>query len=61
MKTVATMSAGYDHIDISELKKRGIKLGNTRGVLSDAVADTAILLALGASRRLHEGRLKIDK
>ncbi|XP_049818297.1 glyoxylate reductase/hydroxypyruvate reductase isoform X2 [Aethina tumida] len=60
MKTVATMSAGYDHIDISELKKRGIKLGNTRGVLSDAVADTAILLALGASRRLHEGRLKID-
>lgn len=61
MKTVGTMSAGTNHIDIPELKKRGIKLGNTPMVLDDAVADTAILLALGAARRLHEGRLKIEQ
>lgn len=60
MKTVGTMSAGYNHIDVEELKKRGIHLGNTPVVLNNAVADMAILLALAASRRLHEGRLKIE-
>lgn len=61
MKIVASMSAGVNQIDISELKKRGIKLGNTPSVLDNAVADIAVLLALGAARRLHEGRLKIEK
>lgn len=55
------MSAGVNHIDVSELKKRGIKLGNTPSVLDNAVADTAILLTLNAARRAHEGRLKIEK
>ncbi|KAJ8916813.1 hypothetical protein NQ315_005820 [Exocentrus adspersus] len=60
MKVVGTMSAGYNHIDVDELKKRGIKLGNTPNVLNNAVADIAVLLALAASRRIHEGRLKIE-
>ncbi|CAH1956513.1 unnamed protein product [Acanthoscelides obtectus] len=60
MKTVATVSAGYNHIDIDELRKRGIKLGNTPRVLDAAVADHAVMLALAAARRLHEGRLKIE-
>ncbi|KAG5882978.1 hypothetical protein JTB14_026436 [Gonioctena quinquepunctata] len=60
MKVIGAMSAGYNHIDIGEVKKRGIKLGNTPNVLNDAVADVAILLALAASRRLHEGRLKME-
>ncbi|KAJ8940286.1 hypothetical protein NQ314_010756, partial [Rhamnusium bicolor] len=34
MKTIGAMSAGYDHIDLKELKKRGIKLGNTPKVLN---------------------------
>ncbi|XP_044253009.1 glyoxylate reductase/hydroxypyruvate reductase-like [Tribolium madens] len=61
MKTVGTMSAGVNNIDVPELKRRGIRLGNTPQILDDAVADVAILLALGAARRLHEGRLKIEK
>lgn len=61
LKIVATMSAGVNQIDIAELKKRGIKLGNTPLVLNNTVADTAVLLALAAARRLHEGRLKIEK
>lgn len=60
MKTIGAMSAGYDHIDLAELKNRGIKLGNTPKVLNGAVADTAVLLGLAAARRLHEGRLLID-
>lgn len=61
MKTVGTMSAGLNHIDVPELKKRGIRLGNTAMILNDAVADVAVLLTLAASRRLHEGRLKIEQ
>lgn len=55
------MSAGINQIDVTELKKRGIKLGNTPSVLDNAVADAAVLLTLAAARRLHEGRLKIEK
>lgn len=55
------MSAGVNQIDVAELKKRGIKLGNTPSVLDNAVADVAVLLTLAAARRLNEGRLKIEK
>lgn len=61
MKVIGTMSAGYNHIDLQELKRRGIKLGNTPNVLNEAVADVGILLALAASRRLHEGVIAIKK
>ncbi|CAH0564754.1 unnamed protein product [Brassicogethes aeneus] len=60
LKTVSLMSAGYNHINIPELKERGIKLSNTPKVLSDAVAEVAVLLTLGAARRSHEGRKKIE-
>ncbi|KAG9305189.1 hypothetical protein G9A89_010697 [Geosiphon pyriformis] len=54
LKVVSTLSVGYDHIDTSELRKRGIALGITPGVLTDATADTAIILILGAARRIRE-------
>ncbi|CAH0564750.1 unnamed protein product [Brassicogethes aeneus] len=60
LTTVCTMSAGYDHIDTKTLKLKGIKFANTPGVLNAAVADTAVLLALAASRRLHEGRVDME-
>ncbi|KAJ9581769.1 hypothetical protein L9F63_003838, partial [Diploptera punctata] len=59
LKVVATISAGYDHIDVKEVKSRGIKVGNTPNVLSHAVAEVAVLLCLATARRMHEGRLKI--
>lgn len=55
------MSAGYDNIDVEEIRKRGIKFGNTPGVLNDAVADMTVLLALMTSRRYLEGRESIEK
>ncbi|XP_060522127.1 glyoxylate reductase/hydroxypyruvate reductase-like [Cylas formicarius] len=61
LKVVATSSSGYNHVDTGELKRRGIKFGNTPDVLSNAVADIAVLLALAASRRLTEGRFHIEK
>lgn len=44
---------------MAEFKKRGIKLGYTPNVLSDAVADLAIGLMISAARRFREGYLKI--
>ena len=61
LRVLATMSVGVDHIDLNEMKRRQIKLGYTPEVLSDTVAETAILLALAASRRLHEGRQHIER
>lgn len=60
LKVLATMSAGYDHIDVKELISRGIKFGNTPNVLNAAVAEVAVLLCLATARRLHDGRLKIE-
>lgn len=60
LKSVSTMSAGMDYVDIAEFKRRNFPLGYTPTVLNDAVADEAIGLMIAAGRRFHEGRLKID-
>ena len=48
------MSSGVDWIDLNELRTRGVKLGHTPGVLTDAVADLTVLLVLAAARRVVE-------
>lgn len=42
LKVVATMSVGYEHIDIAECKKRGIRVGYTPDCLTDATAELTI-------------------
>ena len=41
---------GYDHLSIPQAKAKGIAVTNTPGVLTDATADIALLLILGAAR-----------
>ena len=55
LKVVSTMSVGYDHIDIEECKRRGIRVGYTPDVSSYAVAELTVALLLATSRRLMEG------
>ncbi|KAG2228073.1 hypothetical protein INT45_009119 [Circinella minor] len=55
LKVVATMSVGFDHVDVEELNKRKIPLGYTPDVLTDATADLTVLLTLAAARRMKEG------
>ena len=50
VKIIATFSVGYDHIDVSAAKARGIAVTNTPDVLTDATAEIALLLMLGAAR-----------
>ncbi|XP_028831722.1 glyoxylate reductase/hydroxypyruvate reductase [Denticeps clupeoides] len=54
LKVVSTMSVGYDHLSLEELKKRGIRVGYTPDVLTDAVAELTVALLLCTSRRLVE-------
>lgn len=61
LKVVATMSAGFDHIDARFIKEKGILFGNTPRVLDDAVADIGVALVLDVSRRLQEGRRVIER
>ena len=50
LKIVATFSVGYDHIDVTAANARNIVVTNTPDVLTNATADIALLLMLGAAR-----------
>ena len=50
IKIIATASVGYDHIDVAAATARGIAVTNTPDVLTEATAEIAILLMLGAAR-----------
>lgn len=55
LKIIANHSVGVDHCDLPALKSRGIVVTNTPDVLSDATAEIAMLLMLGAARHAVEG------
>src|SRR5580658_7774940 len=59
VKVIATFSVGYDHIDVRAAAARKIPIANTPGVLTDATADVAMLLLLGASRRAYEAQQQV--
>lgn len=54
IRAVGTYSVGMDHLDVPTIKASGRVALFTPDVLTDAVADTAILLMLGATRRATE-------
>lgn len=56
VRVIATLSAGFDHIDLAAAAKQGIEITNTPDVVTDATADIAMLLLLAASRRASEGQ-----
>ena len=55
LEILATHSVGLEHIDLDAAQKRGLPVLATPDVLSDSVAEMAILLMLGAARRAQEG------
>lgn len=55
LKIVANHSVGVDHCNLPALKARGIAVTNTPDVLSDATAELAMLLMLGAARHAVAG------
>ncbi len=55
LRAIVNFSVGVDHVDLVAAKARGIVVTNTPEVLSDATAEIAMLLMLGAARRASEG------
>lgn len=61
LRLIATCSAGYEHIDVAAATARGIVVTNTPDVVSEATADMALLLMLGAMRRGREYAAIMDQ
>ena len=61
LKVISTYSVGFDHIDTEYAKKKGIKIGYTPEVLTDATADLTFALLLDLMRRVSEGDRTIRK
>ena len=59
MKIIASFSAGTDHVDLAAARARGIRVSNTPEVVTEATAELAMLLLLGAARRAHEGEAMV--
>jgi glyoxylate reductase len=49
---IAQFAVGYDNIDVAEATRRGIPVGNTPDVLSNATADVAFGLMIAVSRKM---------
>ena len=53
LKVVSNFAVGVNNIDLAEAKRRGIAVGNTPDVLTDATADIAVALLLAAARHVQ--------
>jgi glyoxylate reductase len=54
LRAISNYAVGYDNIDLAAAAARGIPVGNTPDVLTDATADLAFALLLAAARNLRE-------
>ena len=55
LKLIANYGAGFDHIDVSTARQRGILVSNTPGVSTEDTADMVMALMLAVTRRIPEG------
>jgi len=54
LKVISQCAVGYDNVNVGAATARGIPVGNTPGVLTDATADFAFTLLMAAARRIGE-------
>jgi glyoxylate reductase len=55
LKVISNHAVGFDNIDVPAATARGIPVGNTPDVLTDATADFAFALLMAVARRIPEG------
>jgi glyoxylate reductase len=55
LRAIANYAVGYDNIDVRAAAARGIPVGNTPDVLTDATADLTFALLLAVARKLPDG------
>jgi lactate dehydrogenase-like 2-hydroxyacid dehydrogenase len=61
LKVVSNMAVGVDNIDLYACTSRGIPVGNTPGVLTEATADLTMAILLASARRLVEASQDAQK
>jgi lactate dehydrogenase-like 2-hydroxyacid dehydrogenase len=61
LKIIANAAVGYNNIDATAARARGVIVTNTPGVLTDATADLTWALILGITRRVGEGERLIRR
>jgi glyoxylate reductase len=55
LKIISNHAVGVDNVEVAAATARGIPVGYTPGILTDATADMAFALLLAAGRRVVEG------
>lgn len=55
LRVVANYAVGFDNIDLDACRAQGVRVTNTPGVLTEATADLAWALLLGAARHVGAG------
>jgi glyoxylate reductase len=59
LRAIANLAVGTDNIDLEATAARGVPVGNTPDVLTDATADLTLALMLAIMRRLPEGEARV--
>jgi glyoxylate reductase len=54
LRAISNYAVGYDNVDLEAASARGIPVGNTPDVLTDATADLAFALLLAGARNLPD-------
>jgi lactate dehydrogenase-like 2-hydroxyacid dehydrogenase len=55
-RVIANYAVGFNNIDLAAATRRGIRVTNTPGVLTETTADTAWALMLAVARRIPESQ-----
>jgi glyoxylate reductase len=61
LRAISNYAVGVDNIDIEAVTARGIPVGNTPDVLTEATADMTLALMLAVARRLPEGEALVRR
>jgi len=61
LKLIATRSTGFDHIDLSYCKKKGVAVCNVPSYGENTVAEHTFALILALSRRIVEGAGRVKQ
>jgi glyoxylate reductase len=59
LKVISNCAVGVDNVDMLAATARGIPVGNTPGVLTEATADFTFALLMAAARRVMEGERQV--
>jgi lactate dehydrogenase-like 2-hydroxyacid dehydrogenase len=60
-KLLANFGVGHNHIDVAAARAAGVMVTNTPGAVTDATADTAMMLVLMTARRAGEGERMVRR